>query len=145
LTVILSLVEPVRARLWIPIAMFVAGMALIATAVATGEADVSLVIVFPVFSGSSLLFLLATLLIISSFIVGFVLMAMDHERTEERVEAASEGMSSSAPRSRTEYGGVVLLGPIPIAFGSNKKVALIMLVVGVILAIVVLVVLLAYA
>jgi len=135
----------VRARLWIPIAMFVAGMALIATAVATGEADVSLVIVFPVFSGSSLLFLLATLLIISSFIVGFVLMAMDHERTEERVEAASEGMSSSAPRSRAEYGGVVLLGPIPIAFGSNKKVALIMLVVGVILAIVVLVVLLAYA
>lgn len=134
-----------RARLWIPIAMFVAGMALIATAVATGEADVSLVIVFPVFSGSSLLFLLATLLIISSFIVGFVLMAMDHERTEERVEAASEGMSSSAPRSRAEYGGVVLLGPIPIAFGSNKKVALIMLVVGVILAIVVLVVLLAYA
>lgn len=120
-------------------------MALIATAVATGEADVSLVIVFPVFSGSSLLFLLATLLIISSFIVGFVLMAMDHERTEERVEAASEGMSSSAPRSRTEYGGVVLLGPIPIAFGSNKKVALIMLVVGVILAIVVLVILLAYA
>ena len=134
-----------RARLWIPIAMFVAGMALIATAVATGEADMSLVIVFPVFSGSSLLFLLATLLVISSFIVGFVLMAMDHERTEERVEAASEGMSSGAPRSRAEYGGVVLLGPIPIAFGSNKRVALIMLVVGVILAIVVLVVLLAYA
>jgi uncharacterized protein (TIGR00304 family) len=125
--------------------MFVAGMALIATAVATGEADMSLVIVFPVFSGSSLLFLLATLLVISSFIVGFVLMAMDHERTEERVEAASEGMSSGAPRSRAEYGGVVLLGPIPIAFGSNKRVALIMLVVGVILAIVVLVILLAYA
>ncbi|MBU0684795.1 MAG: DUF131 domain-containing protein [Thermoplasmatota archaeon] len=124
--------------------MFVAGVALIATAVATGESNVSLVIVFPVFSGSSLTFLLATLLIISSFIVGFVLMAMDHEWTEERVEAASEGVRSSAPVSRTEYGGVVLLGPIPIAFGSNKRVALIMLVVGVILAIVVLVILLAY-
>lgn len=134
-----------RARLWIPVAMFVVGIALIATAVATGEADVSLVVVFPVFSGSSLLFLLATLLIISSFIVGFVLMAMDPERTEERVEAASEGISSSAPRSRTEYGGVVLLGPIPIAFGSNRRVALIMLVVGIILAIVVLGILFAYA
>jgi uncharacterized protein (TIGR00304 family) len=125
--------------------MFVVGVALISTAVATGEADVSLVIVFPVFSGSSLLFLLATLLIISSFIVGFVLMATDPERTEERVEAASEGISRRAPRSRAEYGGVVLLGPIPIAFGSNRRVALIMLVAGVILAIVVLGILFAYA
>ena len=134
-----------RTRLWIPIAMFVAGMALVATAVATGEADVSLVIVFPVFSGSSLVFLLATMLVISSFIVGFVLMAMDHDRTEERIQTGSEGARGSAPGSKMQYGGVVLLGPIPIAFGSNKRVALIMLAVGVVLAIVVLVVLLAYA
>jgi uncharacterized protein (TIGR00304 family) len=134
-----------RTRLWIPIAMFVAGMALIANAVATGEADVSLFIVFPVFSGSSLLFLLATILIISSFIVGFMLMTMDYGRTEERIQAKPEGANGSAPGSRMQYGGVVLLGPIPIAFGSDKKVALFMLIVGVILAVVVLGILLAFA
>ena len=134
-----------RTSLWIPIAMFAAGLALVATAVATGEADVSLFIVFPVFSGSSLVFLLGILLIILSFIVGFVLMATDIERSEERTGAASDAMSSGEPRSRTEYGGVVLIGPIPIAFGSNKRVALIMLVVGVILAIVVIGMLLAIA
>jgi uncharacterized protein (TIGR00304 family) len=125
--------------------MFVAGLALIATAVAAGEADVSLVIIFPVFSGSSLGFLLGVLLIVSSFIVGFILMATDNEKPEERTGAASDAMSSSEPRSRTEYGGVILLGPIPIAFGSNKRMALIMLVAGVILAIVVIGMLLAIA
>lgn len=134
-----------RTRLWIPIAMFVAGMALIAYAVVTGEADVSLVIVFPVFSGSSLVFLLATLLIITSFILGFVLMAMDNERVEDRIQKGLGGAGGSVQGPRIQYGGVALLGPIPIAFGSNKRIALIMLVIGVVLAIVVLGILLAYA
>ena len=134
-----------RTRFWIPVAMFIAGIALIATAVATGEADVSLIVVFPVFSGSSLVFLLAMLLIISSFVVGFILMATDHEPAEDRIQTESEGISGSGHRPRIQYGGVVLLGPIPIAFGSNKRLALIMLVVGVILAIAVLAILIAYA
>src|SRR4030066_1434108 len=99
-----------RTSLWIPIAVFAAGLALVATAVATGEADVSLFIVFPVFSGSSLVFLLGILLIISSFIVGFVLMATDIERSEERTGAASDAMSSGEPGSRTENGGGVSAG-----------------------------------
>lgn len=134
-----------RTTFWIPIAVFVLGLALIATAVATGEADVSLIIVFPVFSGSSLVFLLGTLLIISSFIVGFILMATDNQQTAEQAGAASKGMSGGEMKPRTAYGGVVLLGPIPIAFGSNKRIALIMLVVGIILAIVVIGLLLASA
>jgi uncharacterized protein (TIGR00304 family) len=131
-----------RAALWIPIAMFVAGMALVATAVATGEADVSLVIVFPVFSGSSLVFVLATVLIVSSFVVGFALVAIGLERSEESVGTKSGEVDGNVPGRRIHYGGVVLLGPIPIAFGSTKRVALIMLVVSVVLAIVVLAVLL---
>ncbi len=134
-----------RTRLWIPVAIFVAGMALIAMAVATGEADLSLFIVFPVFSGSSVLFILGTILVISSFIAGFLLMTMEFGQPEELAKTASERASISAPRPKVQYGGVVLLGPIPIAFGSDKRVALFMLVVGVILAVVVLGMLLAFA
>ena len=115
----------------------VAGIALIAIAVATGEADVSLFVIVPVFSGSSIVFLLAILLIISSFVVGFVLMAMEREGSEEEIQTGSDGASKGTLRPKMQYGGVVLLGPIPIAFGSDKRIALIMLAVGVIIAIVV--------
>ena len=145
MTVLLSRVEPVRTKFWMPIAMLAAGIALIAAAVAEGEVEVSLFIIFPVFTGSSFLFLLAIVLVISSFIAGFVLISIDHTWTVERMDASYEGRSSNASRSKTKYGGVLLFGPIPIAFGSNKRMALIMLVVGIVLAVVMLALLLAFA
>ena len=53
-------------RMWVPVALFVAGACLIGEAVATGEAEVSLVVIFPVFTGSSAVFLLGTVLILLS-------------------------------------------------------------------------------
>ncbi len=126
-------------RLLVPILLFAAGVALIGTAVAQGEAEVSLLLVFPVFSGSSGMFVLGTVLILLSFVVGFALLAMG------QVEAArldGKGLSSlgrGEDDSRsTRYGGVVLVGPVPIAFGSDQKMALAMLVLGIVLAIVLL-------
>lgn len=106
----------------LPIGVFLGGVALLVVAVATGEADVSLVLIFPVFSGSSAAFLIGVLLIFLSFILGFVMLARG---------ATDIAQTQQTAERRTEFGGVVLIGPIPIAFGSNKKVALIMLVIGV--------------
>jgi hypothetical protein len=63
-------------RTLVPISIFVAGIGCIAAAAATGEAEVDLVLIFPIFSGSSLLFLLGVVLIIASFLVGFAMLAM---------------------------------------------------------------------
>ena len=131
-----------RRTLWVPIAVFVAGMALIAMSVAEGDVEVSLFIIFPVFTGSSPLFLLAILLIISSFIAGFVLLTIDQTRNEGLANAPHKGGNGGAPKSKIEYGGVVLIGPIPIAFGSNRRMALIMLIIGIAVAVVLLAVLL---
>lgn len=127
-----------RPTLWIPIAMFLAGVAAIAFAVATGEADVSLIIIFPVFSGSSLLFLVGTLLLISSFISGFALMATEYGEPLDKADIAPKKTGNGSRKSRTEFGGVVLVGPIPIAFGSDKRMAMIMLIVGIVLAVILL-------
>lgn len=132
-----------RRSFWIPIAMFVAGLGLIVTDVATGEADLSLFIIFPVFSGTTAIFLLGTSLIVSSFILGFVLIAWDSGALDERARAETSRTSDGSQGRSVQYGGVVLLGPIPIAFGSNKKIALVMLVVGIVMAIVILGLLLA--
>lgn len=127
-----------------PVGLFVAGVACIAGSVLSGETEVSLLLVFPVFSGSSALFLLGTSLIVLSFIAGFLALMMG------QAELASAGLGSRSGASvegaagmEKKYGGVVLLGPVPIAFGSDKKIALAMLAVGVVLALVLLVLLLA--
>ena len=123
-----------NSRLWIPVVMFLGGIACIAAAVATGQAEVDLVVIFPVFSGASGLFLLGTALIILSFLAGFAVLALTH--TEEIVERASNsGPPRPAIETKTHYGGVVLIGPVPIAFGSDKKTAVLMLVLGIAMAI----------
>jgi uncharacterized protein (TIGR00304 family) len=136
-----------RQRIWIPVSMFVAGLALIISAVATGEAEVSLFLIFPVFSGSSALFLLGTVLIVLSFIVGFLMLAMG----QLELQAAgtwpqtSRGQSAEPEPGKKRYGGVVLIGPVPIAFGSSRSIALFMLVLGIVVAIVLLGILAALA
>jgi uncharacterized protein (TIGR00304 family) len=133
-------------RMWAPVGLFIGGIVLIAVAVASGEADVSLLVIFPDFSGSSPLFLLGTLLIVLSFIVGFVMLALGQVQMSSGSGWQAQETKVQPPGGvRKEYGGVVLLGPVPIAFGSDRRIALIMLVVGIVLAIVFLGVLVALA
>jgi len=40
---------------------------------------------------------------------------------------------TKSEEQKTEYGGVIFIGPIPIVFGSNKKIAKTMLIIGVII------------
>jgi uncharacterized protein (TIGR00304 family) len=47
--------------------------------------------------------------------------------TNERKEHRQE------EKSKTEYGGVIFIGPIPIVFGSNKDMAKLALIIGVIM------------
>jgi len=130
----------VRYRAVVPVALFVAGVACIAASVLSGEADVSLFLIFPVFSGSSGLFLLGVACIVFSFITGFMFLMMG--QLELAGALGKEGVATADDRvSKPRYGGVVLLGPVPIAFGSDKPIALAMLVLGIVLAIVALILL----
>jgi uncharacterized protein (TIGR00304 family) len=123
-------------RLVVPVMFFAAGIGLIGLAVAQGDADVSLFLVFPVFSGSSATFVLGTAFILLSFVSGFILLAMGQaEAAGMDLQRTVEGVGGAGRQSRTRYGGVVLVGPVPIAFGSDQKIALAMLVVGIVVAV----------
>jgi len=121
-------------RLWAPVMVFFVGITCIAAAVATGEAEVNLVVIFPVFSGSSGLFLLGIVLIILSFLIGFAMLAMAQEDSAASIPVPTISQRPTIEK-KTHYGGVVLIGPVPIAFGSDKRVAIIMLVLGIAMAI----------
>jgi len=131
-----------RPTIWIPIAVFVSGIACVAAAVAGGEADVDLSLIFPVFSGSSWLFILGTLLIVLSFFVGFAMIAVGGTEADRSQPGSVEPRSPATTQKKTTYGGVVLVGPIPIVFASSKNMAILMLIVGIALAIAFLVALL---
>ena len=128
-----------------PIVLFIGGMALIGVSVASGEAEISLVVIFPVFSGTGGVFLLGVSLVVLSLLMGFAFMAMGQmEMAEFQREARGDiARPGSSRPSETKVGGVVLIGPVPIAFGSSMKMAIIMMVIGVVLAIVALAIILA--
>jgi uncharacterized protein (TIGR00304 family) len=121
-----------RTSIMIPVLMFVTGLVVIGIAVASGEGEVSLVLIFPVFSGSSGLFMLGTALIVLSFMTGFFMMIRNQLETVQP-DVYPVGKDALRP-AKTEFGGVVMVGPIPIAFGSDKKMVFAMFLIGLILA-----------
>jgi uncharacterized protein (TIGR00304 family) len=124
-------------RILAPPVLFFGGVVCIAAAVLSGSADVSLFIVFPVFSGSSGLFVLGTALIVFSFIAGFAFLMMGQfEMANASQRLGEDVFYSDRQRKDSKFGGVILVGPVPIAFGSDYRTALTMLVVGIIAGIV---------
>jgi uncharacterized protein (TIGR00304 family) len=118
-----------RKWLLVSLLLFVSGVALIIVSVSNGEGQMGLFLIFPFIItqgwigavGSLLLFLA----VISVFI-GFWTSA-----TQDPGQTPVE-MSSPTPAARTKknYGGVVLIGPIPIVFGSDEKIAKSMLIIA---------------
>ena len=125
-----------RSIIWVPIAVFVSGITCIAAAAVGGEADVRLFLIFPVFSGSSWLFILGTLLIVLSFFVGFAMIAIGGTEADRSQPGSVEPRPPATTQRKTTYGGVVLVGPIPIVFASSKNMAIFMLIIGIALAMV---------
>ncbi len=130
-------------RTWLPVVLFAAGVTLILVAVAAGTAEVNLWVVFPVFTGSSALFILGILLIVLSFFVGFALIMMGElealrhapELPEQVETEIHHGAVPEEHRTKPKFAGLVLIGPIPIAFGSDRAIAIFMLVAGVVIVV----------
>jgi uncharacterized protein (TIGR00304 family) len=101
-----------RALLSTGIMMTAAGALLLALAVAVGQAELSLFLIIPVVHGSGALMALSILLIFGGLALTF--MSMSLGSVGEPDDTLQEG-------ARKEWGGVILLGPIPIVFGSGRS------------------------
>ena len=113
--------------------LLVAGAALIAASVATGQGRVSLILIIPVFWGTGVLGFLA----VAALFVGFVVLLFGPlfrsgplgTKSPQVPTPTAPGVSKTPPPS-PRYGGVVVFGPFPIAFGSDRQLATWMLVIG---------------
>jgi uncharacterized protein (TIGR00304 family) len=99
---------------FVPLVVFVLGVALIANAVLRGQATLYLLLVIPVVSGGSAEFVAGTILVVLGifgwFATGFV----------EVAEREAPDGDPARPSRLNRSGGVVLLGPIPIFFGDAR-------------------------
>jgi len=105
------------AVLW-PVVLWSLGLATIVLAVRSGGASFGLLLIFPVVHGGSPWLALGSLLIFAGFVaLGFV---GSGGRAPGDTRPASSAGSPAADATPTTGGGVVLVGPIPILFGSWK-------------------------
>ena len=116
-------------------ALIIAGVAALAFGFVQGQAGLSLFLIFPVVTATGAWSALGILLLIAGFFALFLTwpayVADVSPPTQAQAATPPSGATSPAPSRR--WGGVVFLGPIPIVFGSDAKVARWMLVVGVLL------------
>jgi len=110
-------------------AVLIAGLVTLALAVARGEASLYLIVVIPAVVGTSPLAFLGILLVFVGFFLTFFLWSggVPLPRAEPTEVAAVKPVETPPPR---RWGGVVLLGPIPLVFGSDPQMTRMMLVLG---------------
>jgi uncharacterized protein (TIGR00304 family) len=106
---------------WVPVVLLAAGIVLVVDAVVRGTASVALVAIVPVISGSSAEFLVGVVLLLAGFLalpLAFFSWAEPNDATLPH-DARFHGETPTE-----EVGGVLLVGPVPIFFGSWKEVSL---------------------
>jgi uncharacterized protein (TIGR00304 family) len=118
---------------------FIAGIVLFTLGIVSGEVETGFVVIFPFLIGTGiyalvgfLLFFIAMLLFMFGFMEGAMEKTESMNKTLEPIKAKPTDLKEEK-RTWIKGGGVILIGPIPIVFGSNWKIALILLLLAVVI------------
>ncbi|HLE46015.1 MAG TPA: DUF131 domain-containing protein [Thermoplasmata archaeon] len=117
------------------LACLVLGLALIGLSLASGEGHLFLVLFVPVFTSGGLLGLAGMLALIAGIFLGVASFAGPRMPVGAEPPAQSPAQAPAPPAAAPapRYGGVVMVGPIPLVFGSDARVAKWMMVLGIVL------------
>ncbi len=127
-----------KGLLGVGLLMLMAGIALLAWAVSSGDAELYLVVIIPVITGTGPVFAGGAILFMLGLMVTFLGLSMRAAESMDLHEGppptpatgSSPGPQAGAPPASggTEFGGVIFLGPIPIVFGKGQRTSKWMLV-----------------
>jgi len=126
----------VRRLSLLALASLFGGIALLGYGAATGQARV--ILIFPVFEG--VVPVVGGLLIMLAMFLWFLSAARTGVSwpTDSGEAVPTSPPAPVAPAPAAKAGGVVFLGPFPIVFGSDPRIAKAMLILGIILAVILL-------
>jgi len=120
-----------------PLSVLFSGILFILLGILQGDAEIAIIFVVPVIYGSGIYLTIGILLIFLSFVLFFIFSTLGFQDRKPRrgiKEAGKEARSGS----RSKYGGVVFIGPIPIIFGKDESIAKKMMYVGLAIAVILL-------
>lgn len=103
------------------------GVVFLVLGIIRGEVELGIAVIIPFMIGSGI-FAGAAFLCLAGFFVCFFLGMMQSTHTRTNALLTHEKQNSSI-----KTGGVVFIGPLPIIFGSNWKIALAMMVLALVL------------
>jgi uncharacterized protein (TIGR00304 family) len=108
---------------WLGISAMVVGAVLLVYGIYLGEVVVALVVIFPVLISSGAIGAAAMLLLV----LGFMALVLSFFFVDGGEVGPSEqrGPSNDREERKMDFGGVVLIGPVPIIFGSDRRMTLI--------------------
>jgi uncharacterized protein (TIGR00304 family) len=106
---------------------FISGIAFFAVGFYFGEIQGGIFVVFPFVAGSGIYALAGFILIFLAMLL--FIFGSGNIKTEETYDETTK-------KSSVKGGGVVLIGPIPIVFGSNWKIAIVLMIIATILILV---------
>ncbi len=130
------MVEAVRLVRLVGPVLLIVGLVVLAVGFLQGEATLMLFIIFPVVTASGLWSVLGIILIVAGFFLSFLGVASTIEPVPMPPPSPPEPSAAAPPApaaAQKRWGGIVLLGPIPILFGSDPKFAWWMVLVGALL------------
>jgi len=137
--------------------LLVVAIVVLGYSVSIGEAQVAWFLIFPVFIGQGIFSFFGTILILFAIFIGIYgfmhggewVLADDEDieeffGTKKRTRPGQRPRSGTGqgqtpeprPKPKVRGGGVVLIGPIPIIFGSDKNSAIILSVLAIIIMII---------
>ncbi len=121
-----SLMHATRA---LALVCLLAGLALGAYGIATGDVRVGFFLIVPFVIGTGFIALAAMGLLFAAV----VLWVIGAQRGPSFEDAQEPRVPEPGGESRTKTGGVVLIGPIPIVWGSDRRILAWMIAAGVVL------------
>jgi uncharacterized protein (TIGR00304 family) len=123
--------------------MLVAAAVFIAAGVGLGELHFGLLLFIPVVYGSGLAAGIAALLIFAAFILFAVSFGRGIEEHADLENTNTGERREQATAVRKGVGGVIFIGPIPIIFGGDRKIAGYMMILAVVILVLLVIALLA--
>ncbi len=130
------MVAAVRLTRFLGPVLLVAGVAALAVGFAQGEATLSLFVIFPIITATGGWSALGILLLIAGFfalVFTWPAARVSESPSQEAPPAGAPTSPSPSPAPTRRWGGVFFLGPVPVVFGSDAKIARWMIVAGVLL------------
>ncbi len=102
-----------------------------------GNLNVGVVLIFPFIMGSDIFSFIGMIFLFVA-IISFMYASAFRNFTFKKADFSKDSKLDAAKKTSFKGGGLVLIGPIPIVFGANWKITLLLIVMGLILTIVLL-------